>query len=152
MGNTLWFKHHRCPVANTSIMKRLSPLCFWHLWMQTTTSGAFRWETLKERLMMGCMQVQICEEKWRTTPPSASLPGAAYLQDVPYVIVGDAAFPLQPYHMRPYPGQNLFHKKRTFNYRLSRAKMVVENANDILASRWRIFHSRTNLHPKNVHT
>lgn len=85
-------------------------------------------------------------------PPSTSLPGAAHLGDVPHVMVGDAAFPLKPYPIRPYPGQNLIHRKRIFNYRLSRARMVVENAFGILASRWRIFHRRINLHPKNVDT
>ncbi len=85
-------------------------------------------------------------------PPSTSLPGTAHLGDVPYVMVGDAAFPLKPYLMRPYPEQNLIHRKRIFNYRFSRARMVVENAFIILASCWRIFHRRINLHPKNVDT
>lgn len=87
------------------------------------------------------------ESKTLHEPPSTSLPGAAHLGDVPFVMVGDAAFPLKPYLMRPYPGQN--HQKRIFNYRLSRARMVVENGFGILPSRWRIFHRKINLHPQN---
>ncbi|XP_072248004.1 uncharacterized protein [Leuresthes tenuis] len=85
-------------------------------------------------------------------PPSASLPGAAHLGDVPHVMVGDAAFPLKPYLMRPYPSLNLTRQKRIFNNRLSRARMVVEDAFGILSSRWRVLHRRINLHPQNVDT
>ncbi|XDV34474.1 hypothetical protein PO909_004630, partial [Leuciscus waleckii] len=85
-------------------------------------------------------------------PPSTSLPGAAHLGDVPFVMVGDAAFQLKPFLMRPYPGANLSYKKRIFNYRLSRARMVVENAFGILSSRWRIFFNRINLQPKHFDT
>lgn len=84
----------------------------------------------------------------RTLPPSISLSGPAHLNNVPLVMVGDAAFPLKPYSMRPYSRQNLTHPKRIFNYRLSRARMELENAFGILASRWRIFHCRINLHPQ----
>lgn len=92
------------------------------------------------------------ESRTLDVPPNTSLPGAAHLGEVPHTMVGDAAFPLKPYLMRPYPGQNLTHQKRIFNYRLSRARMVVENAFGILASRWRIFYRRINLLPKNVDT
>ena len=57
----------------------------------------------------------------------------------PYVVVADDAFPLKTYMMKPYAFKNLCTEKRVFNYHLSRARRVVENACGILANRFRIF-------------
>lgn len=54
--------------------------------------------------------------------------------EVPFVIIGDEAFPLKTYLLRPYPGKNLdCNEKRIYNYRICRARIVVENAFGILS-------------------
>jgi hypothetical protein len=55
-------------------------------------------------------------------PPPQPLTGRH--ADVSFVIhvVGDEAFPLKEYHVKPYPSRQLDQDKRIFNYRLSRAR------------------------------
>ena len=62
----------------------------------------------------------------------------------------DVAFPLRTNLMKPYPFRNLSHDKRVFNYRLSRARRIVENAFGILAQRLRVFLSPIQVAPENV--
>ena len=58
--------------------------------------------------------------------------------NIPLVPVADAAYPLRPWVMRPYQDAgNLSAERLHFNYRISHAWMVVENAFGRLKGRWR---------------
>jgi hypothetical protein len=93
-------------------------------------AGIFRNSLLGQGLSRNLLGVPLPEKLPRST------------KEAPYVIVGDEAFPLTNYVLRPYPGRGthlLPPHIRIFNYRLSRARRVIENAFGILVSRWRIF-------------
>lgn len=69
---------------------------------------------------------------------------------MPYVIVGDEAFPCRTYLMRPYPGRELPEDKKIFNYRLSRARRVSENAFGILVQKFRVFLNKLQVGPSHA--
>ncbi|XP_069829041.1 uncharacterized protein [Dendropsophus ebraccatus] len=62
-----------------------------------------------------------------------------------FVFIGDEAFPLHPHLLKPFPQKTLNEQRRVYNYRLSRARRVVENAFGIMANRFRVFHTAINM-------
>ncbi|XP_064626593.1 putative nuclease HARBI1 [Lineus longissimus] len=81
-------------------------------------------------------------------PPSRPLPMRQ--QDVPFVMVGDEAFPLKENVMKPFPGGGLTDERRIFNYRLSRARRISENVFGIMAHRFKVFQSAIRVQPDKV--
>ncbi len=57
-------------------------------------------------------------------------------RDTPYFIIGDDAFSLRMWMMKPYGRSGLPVAERIFNYWLSRARQIVEKAFGILANRF----------------
>lgn len=79
-------------------------------------------------------------------PNPQLLPGRD--RPVPYVFVADDAFGLHDNIMKPYPGiQKKGSEKRAFNYRLSRARRVVENVFGILSAKFRVLRKPLLLQP-----
>lgn len=70
---------------------------------------------------------------------------------MPHVIVGDEAFPLKTYLLRPYPKPQLDDPaKQHYNYRHSRARRVSEDAFGILTQKFRIYQRRIQLNPEHA--
>lgn len=82
--------------------------------------------------LMGC---RFRNNEMNVPPPSAIVIDG---ESMPYVIVADEAFQLSNFILRPYPGRAISDERRIFNYRLSRARRVIENAFGIMVARWRI--------------
>jgi len=92
-----------------------------------------------------CKLSKLLEENKLKIPPPEIVQG---IDDaIPYSVVADDAFPLKSYIMKPFQQRNLSKREVIFNYRLSRARRVVENAFGILANRFRIFRAPILLSP-----
>lgn len=87
------------------------------------------------------------EDNGLVLPPAQNLNGRE--NAVPYVFVADDAFPLKENILKPYSGSHEKHStKRIFNYRLSRARRVVENVFGILSAVFRVFRKPMLLEPQ----
>ncbi|XP_062592693.1 uncharacterized protein LOC134254164 [Saccostrea cucullata] len=104
----------------------------------SSDAGVFNRSGLEPSLRMGTLGL----------PPPDPLPNDD--QDTPYFIVGDDAFPLRTYLMKPYSHRYLTRQERICNYRFSRGRRVVENAFGILANRFRCLLTTMRLRPANV--
>lgn len=69
-------------------------------------------------------------------PPLKPLPGR--IKPMPYVLVVDYAFALRLNVMKPYSQRGLTMAQRVFNYRLSRARRIIENVFGIMSARFRV--------------
>jgi hypothetical protein len=70
-------------------------------------------------------------------PQPVTMPGIQ--NKLPYVFIGDESISLTTNFMTPYKQTSAIgYEEKCFNYRLSRARRVVENAFGIMANRFRV--------------
>lgn len=104
----------------------------------SSDAGIFNRSRLEPALRLGTLGL----------PPLEPIPNDD--RDIPYFLIGDDAFPLRTYMMKPYSHRFLTRDERIYNYRCSRARRVVENAFGILAMRFRCLLTTMGLQPANV--
>lgn len=131
---------------------------FYSIILLALVDGAYRFLWLDVGANGSCSDAQIwnrcellhaIEDKTIDFPEPQPLPGEKD-EDVPYFIIGDDAFALRTYMMKPYSARQLTHQQKVFNYRLSRARRIVENAFGILAQRFQCLLTTMRQTPEHV--
>lgn len=107
---------------------------------KASDGGIWRWCSMKRDIDDPCNPLNIPSDK-----PVPGIEG-----NLPYFLLGDDAFGLTKYLMKPYPQSGLTKKEHIYNYRLSRARRMIENTFGILTSRFRIHHQEINMAPDAV--
>ena len=106
---------------------------------RVSDGGVLQNTTFFDKLQSGLLNIP-AEETIRNTS-----------RRLPYIFVADDAFPLRVDIMKPFrQGDLTSMERKIYNYRLSRARRIVENVFGIVAARFRIFHTQINLEPRKI--
>ena len=81
------------------------------------------------------------EDSECTLPKPASFEGSG--TEMPFVILGDKAYPLKTYLTKPLARKDVSCDERVLNYTLSRARRYTECAFGIRAAKWRLLNKAT---------
>lgn len=95
-----------------------------------------------------CSLYAAIENNTLNIPPPRQLPSSSI--ELPFVIVADDAFALKTYLMKPFSFRGQNRAEHIFNYRLSRARRMVESTFGLMASRFRLLRTTIELSEKNV--
>jgi hypothetical protein len=79
-------------------------------------------------------------------PESSDVKG----RKLPYVFVGDEAFNLRRDFLKAYNVKQLTGERKIFNYRLTRARRIIENVFGTLVARFGIFKTHINIQLDNI--
>lgn len=114
------------------------------LWVDIGANGG----ACDAQVWNSCRFKALIEREEMGIPEDEPLPGDD--QPIPYFLVGDDAFALSSTMMKPHGARKLQHDQKVFNYRLSRARRIVENAFGILANRFQCLFTTMRQMPHNT--
>ena len=93
----------------------------------------------EEYMMQGCLLIHLCTREVKI----AYFPDWKETINIPLLVLGDPAYPLLSWLMIAFTDNgSLSCQQKTFNYRLSRAWVVVEHAYGRLKGWWRTLRKR----------
>ena len=115
-------------LSSSSSWSTVTTNSFGQMWVQTV-------RCLDCAVFNQCVFKRSIENRTFGFPDPESLPFDD--ENMPYFLVGDDTFPLKTWMMKPFAHRNQTHEEAFFNYRLSRARRIVENCFTILVHRWR---------------
>ena len=112
------------------------------LWVNVGASGS----SSDAQIFNRCKMKRKIENGTLGLPPPEPLgPGGP---DLHYFLLGDDAFALMPWLVKPYSRRQLTREERIANYRISRGRRVVENSFGILVKRFRVLLTTMEQRPK----
>ena len=114
------------------------------LWVDVGTNGS----SSDAQIFHGCYLCSGIVDGTLDVPDAEPLSGDD--RDMPYFLIGDDAFSLRTWLMKPFSARGLPDEERIFNYRLSRARRVVENAYGIMANRFGCLLTTMSQNPETV--
>lgn len=101
------------------------------LWVQVGDVGS----SSDGQIWNNCEMREAIEQGVLGVPDAAPLHGDDMA--TPYYLIADDAFGMRTFLMKPFSRRGLTRDEQIFNYRLSRARRVVENAFGIMANKFR---------------
>lgn len=91
---------------------------------------------------------RLLEKNKFKVPENSKLPNSNII--APFVLIGDEAYPLKNYLMRPYPKRQLSPEKERYNTRLSTARKCIECTFGILRAKWRFLSKEIETNPEHA--
>ncbi len=116
--------------SNSIILLALVDGDYKFLWVDVGQTGSSSYAQIFNQ----CELKEVTEDRTIGFPPEDPLPKDDRM--MPYFILGDDAFALKTWLMKPFSQRNMTDEQRIFNYWLSRDQRIVENSFGILANRF----------------